>query len=182
MMKVMALKILREIAANIRDSDFYAMMCDEATDVANTSQLVVCLRWVDEDLIAHDEYIGLKDMSDTSAQAIVKELKDVLLRRWSELRRIQHHDRFEKWGNCPNKEGGKTSTLLPLLRTFVKLGSWGCNERFKGIERHHRIDTTFELKKLIKKSPKRNAKLIGLQNIVNEDTTSNDDVGILIRA
>ena len=44
------------------------------------------------------------------------------------------------------------------------------------------IDTTFELTKIIKKSPKRNAKLIGLQNIVNEDTTSDDDVGVLIRA
>ena len=32
MMKIMALKILREIAATIKDSDFCAMMCDELTD------------------------------------------------------------------------------------------------------------------------------------------------------
>ena len=77
-MKIMALKILREIAANIRDSDFYAMIYDDPTDAANTSQIVVCLRWVDEELMAPDEYIGLKDMSDTSAQSILKELKNVL--------------------------------------------------------------------------------------------------------
>ena len=76
----MALQVLRDIAKNLHASDFYTMMCDEATDVANTSQLVVCLRWVDDELVAHDEFIGLKDMADTSAESIVRELKDVLLR------------------------------------------------------------------------------------------------------
>ena len=42
MMKLMALRILRDVARNIRDPDFYSMMCDEATDVGNVSQLVVC--------------------------------------------------------------------------------------------------------------------------------------------
>ena len=80
MMQIMALKILREIATNLQDSDFFTMMCDEATDVKNVSQLVVCLRWVDENLNAHDEFIGLKDMPSTDADSIVRELKDVLLR------------------------------------------------------------------------------------------------------
>ena len=56
------------------------MMCDEATDVKNVSQHVVCLRWVDENLNAHDEFIGLKDMPSTDADSIVRELKDVPLR------------------------------------------------------------------------------------------------------
>ena len=60
MMQIMALKILREIATNLQDSDFFTMMWDEATDVKNVPQLVVCLRWVDENLNAHDEFIGLK--------------------------------------------------------------------------------------------------------------------------
>ena len=51
----MALKILREIACNVRETDFYSIMCDEATDVATVSQLVVCLRWVDDELNAHDK-------------------------------------------------------------------------------------------------------------------------------
>ena len=46
MMKLMALRILRDVVRNIRDSDFYSMVCDEATDVGNVSQFVVCLRWV----------------------------------------------------------------------------------------------------------------------------------------
>ena len=80
MMQIMALKILREIATNLQDLDFFTMMCDEATDVKNVFQLVVCLRWVDENLNAHYEFIGLKDMPSTDADSIVRELKDVLLR------------------------------------------------------------------------------------------------------
>ena len=82
MMKVMARKILKEIAYNVREADFYSIMCDEATDVANVSQFVVCLRWVDDELNSHDEFIGLTDMSatGTNAEFIVRELKDCLLR------------------------------------------------------------------------------------------------------
>ena len=89
MMQIMALKILREIATNLQDSDFFTMMCNEATDVKNVSQLVVCLRWVDENLNAHDEFIGLKDMPSTDADSIVRELKDVLLRMCLKLEKCR---------------------------------------------------------------------------------------------
>ena len=54
-------------------------MCDEATDVKNVSELVVCLLWVDNELEAHDEFIGLKNMPNTGGDSIVRELKDILL-------------------------------------------------------------------------------------------------------
>ena len=68
MMQVMALKILREIVANIQDTDFFSMMGDEATDTKNVSELVICLRWVDENLDAHDKFIGLKNMDATDTK------------------------------------------------------------------------------------------------------------------
>ena len=67
MMQEVALQILRNIAANIHDSVFFSM-CHEATDAGNVSQLVVCLRWVDNGLTTNDEFIGLKDMSSTGAR------------------------------------------------------------------------------------------------------------------
>ena len=76
----MALEVLKEVAQNIQSADFYSLMGDKATDVSNVLQLVICLRWVDCDLVAHDEFIGLKDMPCTNADSIVAELKDVLLR------------------------------------------------------------------------------------------------------
>ena len=81
MMKVLALQVLRDIVRNLQRAEFYSLMCDEATDVSNNCQLVIFLRWVDDELVAHDEFIGLKDMSSTGTDAtsIVRKLKDVLL-------------------------------------------------------------------------------------------------------
>ena len=84
MMQIMALRVLREVAENIQNVDFYWIMCDEATDVKNVSELVVCLCWVDDELEAHDEFIGLKNMSNTDTDSIVRGLKDVLL--WMHLK------------------------------------------------------------------------------------------------
>ena len=44
MMQLMSLRDFREVAKNIQDVDFYSIMCDEATDVKNVSDLAVCLR------------------------------------------------------------------------------------------------------------------------------------------
>ena len=55
MMKIMALQVLREVAQNIQSADFCFLMGDEVTDVSNVLQLAICLRWVDCDLVAHDE-------------------------------------------------------------------------------------------------------------------------------
>ena len=110
MMQIMALKILREIATNLQDSDFFTMMCDEATDVKNVSQLVVCLRWVDENLNAHDEFIGLKDMPSTDADSIVRELKDVLLRMRLKLEKCcgQCYD------GCSTMSGAKSGVAVQI--------------------------------------------------------------------
>lgn len=46
------------------------MMCIEATDVKKISQLVFCLRWFDDNLDAHDEFISVKSMLTTDADSI----------------------------------------------------------------------------------------------------------------
>ena len=75
MIQIMALRVLREVAENIQNVDFYSIACDEATDVKNVSELAVCLHWVKDELEAHDEFIGLKNMRNTDADSIVQKLK-----------------------------------------------------------------------------------------------------------
>ena len=55
----MGLKLMRNVAANIRSAKFYTIMADETADVSNTEQLVICIRWVDDDLNIHEDFIGL---------------------------------------------------------------------------------------------------------------------------
>ena len=71
----MALGILREISCNIQEAKIYTIMTDETADVSNTEQLVICFRWVDDNLSIHEDFIGLHPMARTDADSIVQVLK-----------------------------------------------------------------------------------------------------------
>ena len=80
--------LLQEVAENTQNVDFYLIMCNEATDVKNVSELIVCLRWVDDEMEAHDVFIGLKNMPNIDADSIVRELEDVLRRMHLKLKKM----------------------------------------------------------------------------------------------
>ena len=46
----------------------------------NKEELVLCFRWVDDNLEVHDEFIGLYQISNTSVDTIVAVVKDTLIR------------------------------------------------------------------------------------------------------
>jgi len=77
--KIMALNIQRQISAKIQDAVYYSIMADE-TDVSNKEQIVICIRWVDNNLVAHEDFIGLHPLHRTDANTITNLLKDILLR------------------------------------------------------------------------------------------------------
>ena len=54
-------------------------MVDETTDLSNTEQMILCLRFVDDDLDVHEEVIGLHSLEFTSADTIISTVQDVLL-------------------------------------------------------------------------------------------------------
>ena len=177
MMQIMALKILREIANNLQDSDFFTMMCDEATDVKNVSQLVVCLRWVDENLNAHDEFIGLKDMPSTDADSIVRELKDVLLHMRLKLEKC----RGQCYDGCSTMSGAKSGVAVQIkneeshalyTHCYAHSINLAVGDTMKSCPvLKDTIDNTDELTKIVKKSPKRDAKLRAIEG----NTVSGED-------
>ena len=184
MMEVKALKILREIAYNVREADFYSIMCDEATDVAIVSQLLVCLRWVDDELNAHDEFIGLKDMSatGTNAESIVRELKDCLLRVDLKLTKC----RGQCYYGCSTMKGPKNGVVVQIKKEqqrklyshcYAHSLNLAVGDTMKSSNvLQDTIDTTFELTKLIKFSPERDAVLRKLQSRINNEDAFEDFV------
>ena len=40
-------------------------MDDETSDISNTEQLVICIRWVSEDFVAHEDCICLSPLKRT---------------------------------------------------------------------------------------------------------------------
>ena len=50
-------------------------MPDDCTDVANSEQFVICIRWVDSTLTDHEDVIGLYNVGTI---ALVETIEDVL--------------------------------------------------------------------------------------------------------
>ena len=79
-LSIMALQVLRKIAASLQSAVFYAVMVDETTDKANKEQVVLVFRWVDDTLVVHEEFIGLYLTDFIRSEALVAVNKDTLLR------------------------------------------------------------------------------------------------------
>ena len=79
LLQVMANKINREIVDKIRQAKYFAVMTDEVTDASNPEQVVVCMRWVDNELQPREDFLGLYKVDNIQLNTIVGILNDILL-------------------------------------------------------------------------------------------------------
>ena len=79
LLEIMAMTILKKLANNLAGRQF-VIMVDETTDISNTEQLVLCLRYVDDQLNSHEEFIGLHSLESTTALSITYTIEDILVR------------------------------------------------------------------------------------------------------
>ena len=80
------LQIFQETAAELRSANFFTIIVDEATDVANISRLTLCIQWVDDKLDCRKDFIRLYSLDVANAKTIVAVIKDVILRMNSNLK------------------------------------------------------------------------------------------------
>ena len=66
LLQTMALSVVRGIATSIREAKYFAIMADEVTDASNREQVVLCFRWVDSELEAHEDFVGLHKVDKIS--------------------------------------------------------------------------------------------------------------------
>ncbi len=80
MLELMAHHVLRRILVNIHSSEFLAVMVDEATDKSNKEQLTLVVRWISEDFLVSEEFMGLYYLSAIDAKSIVHVMKYAFVR------------------------------------------------------------------------------------------------------
>ena len=68
--------MMRQISANIRNATFFTIRADEAADVSNKEQLIICIWWVDECFVIHDDFIGMHPLERTNADQVVSNTKE----------------------------------------------------------------------------------------------------------
>ena len=67
--------MLRKIARNIQQAKFYSVMGDKTADISNKEQLVLRIRWVNDDLQVHKDFVGIHKLTNTTADKTVKVIK-----------------------------------------------------------------------------------------------------------
>ena len=73
----MANRVIRDPVSEIRGG-FFSITCDEHTDISNKEQLTICIRWVDKEVEAHEDFLGFYNVPDIGAETIVLAIKDVI--------------------------------------------------------------------------------------------------------
>lgn len=159
LMQIMALSHLRKIAAMITESGYFTLESDEVTDASNHEQVIVCLRWVDAHLVAHEEFIGLHHVADITTNTVVGVLKDTVLRMNLNLSmcRGQCYD-----GAANMKKVAKTiKEIQPkalYLHCFGHSLNLAVSDTLKQVTPlSSTLDHSLEICKLVKFSPRRDA-------------------------
>ncbi len=160
-LKVMALSALRKITAELSQTQFFCIMSDESTDASNREQLVICIRWVDSNLEAHEEFIGLYKLDNIKANSIVAAIRDALIR----LNLAMSKCRGQCYDGASTMKGEKSGVATQLLNDEPRAVYIHCyghalnlavGDTVKGCKvLKDTLETTFEVSKLVKFSPKR---------------------------
>lgn len=165
MLKVMALQILREVASSIRRATL-SIMADETTDMSNREQLVICLQWVDDDLVPHEDFIGMQKVERIDAATIKSVILDVLVRMNLPMQKCSG----QCYDGCSPMAGNKGG-----VATIIKALSLACADTVKQCKVvKEALETTHEISKVVKCSPKRDVQLETLKkNVDDEDPAGN---------
>ena len=149
-LRVMGQCVLRDIVSNIRSSVF-TFMLDEATDISNTEQVVFVLRWVDDRLDVHEDFVGLYSTASLTADSLISIIQDVLLR----LNRLIERCRGQCYDGAAvmKGQGNDVATKISCLeRRGIHTHCYGhslnlaCQKTIREVKIvKDAVDTTFEL-------------------------------------
>ena len=161
LLSIMSLNILRKIASSLQQARYFAIMADEVTDASNKEQLVVCFRSVDDHFQPTEDFVGLHHVESINADTLVRCLKDTMLRMNLSIHncRAQCYDGAANM--CGSRSGASTQNCAEESRAiFVHCYGHALNLAASDTVKHNKIlrdtlDTTLEVSKLLKFSPRR---------------------------
>ena len=177
MLEIMGLSVLRKILHCIHGSPFLTIMVDETTDISNKEQLTLVVRWVDENFDVFEEFLGMYGLQATTADSIVSAITDALLHF-----QIINKVRGQCYDGCSTMAGARGGVAAKIQQMEPRVVFTHCYGHAlnlgvsdtvkKSIIMKDCLDTCYELVKLIKFSPKREAILTRLKEEIGSDAPS----------
>ena len=175
-LKLLYLQVLQRISSDIQHAKYYSLMADEVTDSSNKEQFVVCIRWIDEDLQAHEDFVGIHHVDTIEANTLVERLKDTLLR----MNICIHDCRGQSYDGASNMCGVRNGVSMQILAkepraTFMYCYGHALNLATADVVRNvkclkNTLDTTLEVSKLLKYSPRRGGIFEKLKSEISPET------------
>ena len=177
MLQIMALSIVREISSSIRKSPFFSVMADETADQSNKEQVVIVIRYADDDLIAQEEFIGLSVVDSIDAATLTAVIKDCLLRMNLPL----HNCCGQCYDGASSMSGAKTGVAKQISDEESRAIYTHCYGHALNLAAGDSIkkskimcdalDACFEISKLLKYSPQCDALFQKLKSDISPETT-----------
>ena len=160
-LELMALRVLREICEFLHSTEFYTVMIDECTDVSNQEQVAIILRWVDDQLTPHEEFIGLYAVPSIDSSMLVSIIKDTLVRMNLSLSKLRGQC-YDGASNMRGVRNGVAKQLQDVESRAIYIHCYGHSLSLAASDaiQHCKLmktslETTHEITKLVKYSPRR---------------------------
>ena len=164
LLELMAKEVLnKNIMKHIQEAQFFTVMCDETTDVSNQEQAVICIRSVNDKFENREDFIELRQLESTTAESIFTMLNEVLHDFDLPVSKLRGQC-YDGAANMSGKVNGVVKKFQEIENRAIYIHCFGhlVNLATGDCIRNNRIlqdalDNAFEIIKLIKKSPKREA-------------------------
>lgn len=176
LLAIMANSIIRKISTRIQGS-FFTVMIDETTVMGNVEQVVLVIRWVDNNLYAHKEFVGLYRKESVHAKVLVEIISDCLLCLNLKLEqcRGQCYDGASVMSGLKSGVAKCISDKEPRA-VFTHCYGHALNLAVADTMKQSKVmksslETVYAITKLIKNSPKRDAQFQKLKLDLSPDSS-----------
>lgn len=151
--------VLRGISASLHATEFYCVMVNECTDVSHKEQVVIVLRWTDDQLNPCEKFLGLYAVPSIDSSTSVSVIKDTLARMNLLLMKL----RGQCYDGASNKRGarrGVANQLQDIESPVIYLHCLGlslniaASDAIQHCKLMMSLETTHEITKLVKYSPR----------------------------
>ena len=163
MIKLMGLSILRNIVAELQKAPFLVIMADETTDTSNREQVTLFLQWVTDTLDVNEEFLGLYHVDSIDAASICMVITDLFQRYGLSIGRLRSQC-YDGASAMSGSRSGVAKRILDLEPKAFFVHYYGhalnlsaCDTLKQCQVMRDALETTHEITKLIKYSPRREA-------------------------
>ena len=180
-LQLMALHILHSVSRHIAECPCYSVMADECTDCSNKEQFTVCIRWEDEELKEHEDFIVLYQVDTIDADCLLSVIRDVLLQMNMKLAQCCGQC-YDGTSNMSGTRGGVARKIADeeSRALYTHCYSHALNLAVSDTVKKSQLckdalDTAFEVIRLITFSPKGN---VAFEKIRSSQQDTPSPVGI----